>query len=228
MFDVTTKESISIELNHILASLINTHYNFEECIKNAPKHVIANYEFSNTKKINSLIDILINNMIIQLYKFSEISDKLYEIEKTTYQSSELLKTLKDLKNVILSDDSKIRKWRNEIVAHSEKQAKNYEPIYLKDPNYNTSIKDFILQSRLLMYYILIFFHELPSESTNTSSIVNEINQNIEEIHLKEWWPIMLKKEIKILSQTNEILHKNGFSELPITNAQKTLKEMFEN
>lgn len=83
MLNDSIRKSTSMELNHIFASLTNTHYNFEKCIENLPKYVITNFETTNTKQINSLIDILINNMIISLYKFSEISNNLHFIENRT-------------------------------------------------------------------------------------------------------------------------------------------------
>lgn len=228
MLSNNSTESTSIELNRMLVSLIETHSHFEDCIHNVPRFVIDGYELPLTKKIDSLITILINNMILELYKFSEIHGKLHFVEETTFQNSELLKSLKNLKKLILSEEPKITKWRNEIVAHSRGQGMSYEPIYFKDPDYVNSIKKFIFQSRMLIHYILIFFHELPSESTNTSQTVQAMNQKIDEIHLKEWWPELLKKEKEILANTNEELRKNGFSKLPIDNAQKLLTDVFEN
>ena len=221
--NISETESTALVLSEITSFLFDIG-NYLECvIDKTSKNKIEGYDTSDIERCDLPIYIVINIIVLQLYKFIKISHKLHLIEKNTFSNSELLAALQDLREIIMKDKEKVELWRNELVVHSENQAKSYEPLFKKDHDYQNSIQNFILQSRLLVRYIIIFFHELPAELCNLSWHTREINNKVQHICPKEWWPEMLKHEKKIVEDTNRKLKRAGFDVTLIEKAQKPFR-----
>lgn len=226
MTELTESESIIISFNDVLSRLIKSNYFFEELVEKAPDFVIKGIKSQEVKKMDLMFDVLLEYSILQITNFFEILPKLSIVERKTFDNAILSKSLKIILEQIQKNESKIKIWRNKVVAHSKEQSRDYIPYYIRDQDYVETFKNVLLTSRLIVHYGTNFLQNLPTDYDMAKIVVRFQNMDVETFPLKKWWSEMKKNELAILENTNNVLRVNGLEQISTKRSQNMYKDLF--
>lgn len=224
--DKEQTESIVITLIDIVNRLIKSNYFTNEYLKKAPDLTIVGIKFSENKKIDAMLDILLEYTILHINNFFEVFPLMHKLESKTFPNFILSKSLDSILNSIKKNEEKIKKWRHNVIAHSKNQAKSYIPYYKQDKDYLETYKNVHLTSRLIVNYITNFLHNLPLDYKLGQASASMMNKDVETFPIKQWWSQMRDEEIKILESTNKKLLENGLVIIPINQIEKAYENLF--
>ena len=224
--DKEQTESIVITLIDIVNRLIKSNYFTNEYLKKAPDITIVGIKFSENKKIDAMLDILLEYTILHINNFFEVLPLMHKLESKTFPNFILSKSLDSILNSIKQNGEKIKKWRHNVVAHSKNQAKLYIPYYKQDKDYLDTYKNVHLTSRLIVNYITNFLYNLPLDYKLGQISASMMNKDVKTFSMKQWWSQMRDKEKKILESTNKKLLENGLVIIPINQIEKAYENLF--
>lgn len=223
--DKEQTESIVITLIDIVNRLIKSNYFTNEYLKKAPDLTIVGIKFSENKKIDAMLDILLEYTILHINNFFEVLPLMHKLESKTFPNFILSKSLDSILNSIKKNEEKLEKWRHNV-AHSKNQAKLYIPYYKQDKDYLETYKNIHLTSHLIVNYITNFLYNLPLDYKLGQASASMMNKDIETFPMKQWWPQMRDEEKKILESTNKKLLENGLDIIPINQIEKAYENLF--
>lgn len=212
------EEHLIIQLNRIGNQLMLSNHFVEDIVSKLPKFIVEGTEQHTGIEQNlAMLDILFDHIILQLDQLLEIEPFIQLAEVKTYPSHELTKSLKKIIEPIQIMEKKIRIFRNNLVAHVKDQVFDFKPMQKLDPDYNNTLRQINLLSRLAVCYILGLFANLPDYALamiEKENLSNDIEADVEFI---EWWAKMKEEEKGIIERTNEVLRKNGFQIIKLPN-----------
>jgi hypothetical protein len=206
-----------IELERILGDLITLNYEFQAASYGI---TTSDYEFQAAsygittsdseltyKRHDRLKDNLFDLLVLRLYQLFEIHSIL---GKTLNQyNKKLIPILKQQWQVIENEKKIIIKWRDELVAHSGKRAKDFQLYVELDPNYFTNIEKILKMSRLAVIYIWSLHANLFTEYQEAWKIRDQKMSNLKHFDITELLTRLIVSEKQYFDDTNKILLANG-------------------
>jgi hypothetical protein len=218
MADIKPIHSCFIQLNHIMYRLFWSNI-FEEELNEELLNIHKNSDQGKAwSKIQARNTMNLDYILLNLDQLLEIHDSQLSKVLKEIDNLNLLKCLENLWNPIKQLKEKIELWRNNYVAHGKAQSFNFRVLREIDPDFDDTVKKTYLASRLAVKYISTIF------TNNMSDYQWAISQ--QRLHTKllgHWvmenphiyWKKMKDEEDELTKRTNEILHKNGFTEISL-------------
>jgi len=199
------------ELDNILNNLMTTNYYFEFFVTYIPslRDEAHDSELLRIDKIQPILDILIDNMIIQLDKIFEIQPQLGSSLKQNNQLK-ILQVIKNSWSLIKENKDKINDWRNQFVAHSSEQSKNYISYHKFDPDYLVTFQRIISTSRYVVTYLWAILRNILEDFMEATGTKYEEMKEIERVDKIEFLSKAINNEKNFFEQINLELEQNGF------------------
>lgn len=202
------------ELDNIVNSLMASNYYFEYYSASTSVLMDSEYEQIITRidKIQPVLDILFDNMIIELDKLFEIQPQLGKCLKEI-GNVKLLQSLKKHWSIIEKNRIKIKEWRNKIIAHSQDQSLDYISYHKLDPDYATTLETVPLTSRYATAYIWAIIRNIYEHYKEAIDIKYNEFDRVKRIDRIELLSKLIVGEKKFVLEVNNDLKQNGFEEV---------------
>ncbi|HXT85065.1 MAG TPA: hypothetical protein VN704_12180 [Verrucomicrobiae bacterium] len=218
MTDIKPIHSCFIQLNHIMYRLFWSNI-FEEKLNEELMSLGDNPDQGKSwREIQARNTMNLDYILLNLSQLFEIHDTQLAKVLKEINNLEILKCLENIWNPIKEIKEKVELWRNNYVAHGKDQSVYFRTLMEIDPDYKNTIKKTYLASRLAVKYISTIF------INNLSDYHWVVSQH--RLHVKvqgEWvlrdphiyWKEMKTMEDALTKHSNEILRKNGFTEISL-------------
>ena len=218
LVEINPLHSCFIQLNHIMHRLFWSNI-FEEQMNQELLNLSKKPDQGKAwKEIQARNTMNLDYILLNLSQLFEIHDSQLGKVLKEIDNLEILTYLENLWNPIKEIRGKIELWRNNYVAHGKDQAINFRVLKEIDPNYIDTIKKTYFASRLAVKYISTIFvnnlsdyHWAISQQRLQMGLLGK--EDLDKPHI--YWEEMKTKEDILTKQTNEILRKNGYTEISL-------------
>ena len=192
-----------IETEQILDDLMTLNYHLEKTTYD----MTTSSDRSEFGKHDRLKDMLFENIVIKLYKLFEVHSIIGK-SMVILGKQKIMSLLKPFWKKILSHESMITQWRNEIVAHSGKRAKDFKLFTEVDPDYFNNIQIILKVSRYAVIYLWALRGNLLSEYDNAYEKKDKKMENFEWINTEDLLVNLIYDEKKFFNEINKTLEDN--------------------
>lgn len=203
MVEIKPLHSCFLQLNHILYRLSWANLLHEELNEPLSKVDKQEHPKDKSERIRAKSVIYLDYIFLNLDQLIEIHDRKLGKVLNEIGFSNLLQCMEDLWAPIKKLKGKIELWRNNYVAHSTKQASDFNNLKEIDPDYENTIKKVFFASRLACLYIYAIFTNLKSDYQLALSLqklqLQSSGGRWEWRDYQEYWNEMKKMEDVIIA-----------------------------